>query len=42
MASGLGLYKSSEALDKPRNKFVLWWGRKVTAGVGKEQKAGKS
>lgn len=42
MTSGLGLYKPSEAFDKLRNKSVLWWGSKVTAGVGKEQKAGKS
>ena len=42
MTSGLGLYKPPEALDKLRNKSVLWWGRKVTAGVGKEQKVGRS
>lgn len=42
MTSGLALYKPSEALDKLKNKSVLWWGRKVTAGVGQEQKAGKS
>lgn len=42
MTLGLGLYKPSEALDKPRNKSVLWGGGKVMADVGKEQKAEKS
>lgn len=41
MTLGLGLYKPSEALDKPRNKSILWGG-KVMADVGKEQKAEKS